>query len=260
MPDVIATSTVTLHQRLSPSCELIQPATLIQYKQYEAVALPGASDEIYSPELRKGDFVALSTAVPKEVAKSAKKSGFEVRAESSEASGLSAKPMATGSSCSDSQQAIADANNRRHERRVELQTRLRRVGFDVLPPVPIQQVQPESARNQRAAQSSGKPKVKGIRAAFAMLTTLAVSNYRSLRNVVLPIQRLSVITGANGSGKSNVYRALRLVADTAQGRVVWSLAREGGLQSTLWAGPEVTSRTVRRGDYPEIRRTIGPQQ
>jgi len=83
-----------------------------------------------------------------------------------------------------------------------------------------------------------------------MLTTLAVSNYRSLRNLVLPIQRLNVITGANGSGKSNLYRALRLVADTAQGRVVSSLAREGGLQSTLWAGPEVTSRAVRRGDYP----------
>src|SRR5438270_3627950 len=83
-----------------------------------------------------------------------------------------------------------------------------------------------------------------------MLTALAVSNYRSLRNLVLPIQRHNVITGANGSAKSNVYRALRLVADTAQGRVVWSLAREGGLQSTLWAGPEVTSRAVRRGDYP----------
>lgn len=61
---------------------------------------------------------------------------------------------------------------------------------------------------------------------------------------------LNVITGANGTGKSNVYRALRLLADTAQGRVVWSLAREGGLQSTLWAGPEETSRAVRRGDYP----------
>lgn len=83
-----------------------------------------------------------------------------------------------------------------------------------------------------------------------MLTALAVSNYRSLRDLVLPIQRLNVITGANGTGKSNVYRALRLLADTAQGRVVWSLAREGGLQSTLWAGPEETSRAVRRGDYP----------
>ncbi|HEV2495180.1 MAG TPA: AAA family ATPase, partial [Terriglobia bacterium] len=83
-----------------------------------------------------------------------------------------------------------------------------------------------------------------------MLTTLAVSNYRSLRNLVLPIQRLNVITGPNGSGKSNVYRALRLLADTARGRVISSLAREGGLQSTLWAGPEATSRAVRRGEHP----------
>jgi predicted ATPase len=83
-----------------------------------------------------------------------------------------------------------------------------------------------------------------------MLTALAISNYRSLRNLVIPLQRLNVVTGPNGSGKSNLYRALRLLADTAQGRVIPSLAREGGLQSTLWAGPEVIGRAVRRGDYP----------
>src|SRR5207244_5432688 len=83
-----------------------------------------------------------------------------------------------------------------------------------------------------------------------MRTTLAISNYRSLRSLVVPLQRLNVITGANGSGKSSLYRALRLLADTAQGRVVPSLAREGGLQSTLWAGPESISRAVKSGDYP----------
>ena len=83
-----------------------------------------------------------------------------------------------------------------------------------------------------------------------MLTTLAISNYRSLRDLIVPLGRLNVITGPNGSGKSSLYRALRLLADTAQGQVVPSLAREGGLQSTLWAGPESISRAVRRGDYP----------
>src|SRR5437763_4951295 len=83
-----------------------------------------------------------------------------------------------------------------------------------------------------------------------MLTVLAISNYRSLRNLIVPLQRLNVITGPNGSGKSSLYRALRLLADTAQGHVVTSLAREGGLQSTLWAGPESISRAVRQGDYP----------
>jgi predicted ATPase len=68
----------------------------------------------------------------------------------------------------------------------------------------------------------------------AMLNTLAVSNYRSLRNLVIPLGQLSVLTGPNGSGKSNIYRALRLLADTARGGVVASLSREGGFESTLW--------------------------
>ena len=67
-----------------------------------------------------------------------------------------------------------------------------------------------------------------------MLTVLAISNYRSLRQLVLPLKDLNVVTGANGSGKSSLYRAIRLLADTSQGRVIPSLAREGGLQSTHW--------------------------
>ena len=67
---------------------------------------------------------------------------------------------------------------------------------------------------------------------------------------MIPLGSLNVITGPNGSGKSNVYRALRLLADTARGGVVASLAREGGIDSTLWAGPESFSAAVRRGERP----------
>ena len=83
-----------------------------------------------------------------------------------------------------------------------------------------------------------------------MLQSLAIANYRSLRNLIVPLQHLNLITGPNGSGKSSVYRALRLLAETAQGGVIPSLAREGGLQSTLWAGPEKLGRSVKRGDHP----------
>lgn len=82
-----------------------------------------------------------------------------------------------------------------------------------------------------------------------MLTTLAISNYRSLRNLIVSLRRLNLVTGPNGSGKSSVYRALRLLAETAQGGVIPSLAREGGLQSTLWAGPEKFGRAVKRGEH-----------
>ena len=83
-----------------------------------------------------------------------------------------------------------------------------------------------------------------------MLQTLAVQNYRTLRDFVIPLGRLNLITGANGSGKSNIYKALRLLAETAQGGVVGSIAREGGIASVLWAGPETLSRAMRSGETP----------
>ncbi|MEW2387825.1 AAA family ATPase [Streptomyces venezuelae] len=69
-----------------------------------------------------------------------------------------------------------------------------------------------------------------------MIRTLAVENYRSLRKLIVPLDRLNVITGANGTGKSSLYRSLRLLADSATGGAVAALAREGGLPSALWAG------------------------
>jgi len=83
-----------------------------------------------------------------------------------------------------------------------------------------------------------------------MILTLAISGYRSIRELVLPLEQLTLITGANGSGKSSLYRAIRLLADVAQGGVVSALAREGGLQSTLWAGPELVSRAMKSGQVP----------
>ena len=83
-----------------------------------------------------------------------------------------------------------------------------------------------------------------------LISVLAIYNYRSLRDFIVPLGALNVITGPNGSGKSNIYRALRLLADIAQGQIIPSLAREGGLQSTLWAGPESFSRAVRSGELP----------
>ncbi len=82
-----------------------------------------------------------------------------------------------------------------------------------------------------------------------MIRTVAIQGYRSLRNLTLPLAQLSVITGANGSGKSSVYRSLRLLADTALNSVVASLAREGGLPSTFWAGPKTIARSVRQGTH-----------
>ncbi|NVB80814.1 MAG: AAA family ATPase [Kofleriaceae bacterium] len=69
-----------------------------------------------------------------------------------------------------------------------------------------------------------------------MITTLAIAGYRSLRELRIGLGRLTVITGGNGAGKSNVYRALRLLVDAAEGNLGRALAREGGMPSVMWAG------------------------
>lgn len=83
-----------------------------------------------------------------------------------------------------------------------------------------------------------------------MIKTLAIANFRSINKLVLPLSQLNVITGANGCGKSNLYKALRLLAETAQGSVVNAIAKEGGLSSTLWAGPEKITRRMQTGEVP----------
>ncbi|MGF1735298.1 AAA family ATPase [Photobacterium satsumensis] len=89
---------------------------------------------------------------------------------------------------------------------------------------------------------------KNIQANVIMLTALSIKNYRSILDLKVPLGPLNVITGENGTGKSNLYKALRLLAETAQGGVVPAIAKEGGLESTFWAGPETLSRAMRQGD------------
>ncbi|ABK90003.1 AAA family ATPase [Francisella tularensis subsp. novicida] len=81
-----------------------------------------------------------------------------------------------------------------------------------------------------------------------MLKTLAINHYRSLFDLVIPLKKLNIITGVNASGKSNLYKALRLLAETADGGVIHSLAKEGGLNTTFWAGPEKISRQMIKGE------------
>ncbi len=89
-----------------------------------------------------------------------------------------------------------------------------------------------------------------------MLKTLAIENYRSILKLTLSLGRMNLITGPNGSGKSNLYRALRLLAESAEGGVIGSLAREGGLDSTFWAGPEKITQRMRSG---EVKIEGGPR-
>lgn len=71
-----------------------------------------------------------------------------------------------------------------------------------------------------------------------LIERIAIAGYRSIRSLVLRLGQLNVVTGANGVGKSNLYRALNLMVQAAHGRLAESLAREGGFDSVRWAGPK----------------------
>jgi predicted ATPase len=81
--------------------------------------------------------------------------------------------------------------------------------------------------------------------------------YRSLQSIAYPMSGLDVFVGANGVGKTNLYRALELLQAAAANTLALELAREGGLVSTLWAGPRG------RREQPELKLSVGladPQQ
>lgn len=83
-----------------------------------------------------------------------------------------------------------------------------------------------------------------------MINAFSVSNYRSLKDIVSPLSGLNVVTGPNGCGKSNLYKALRLLSETARGNLISSIAQEGGLDYTFWAGPETFSKSMKEGSQP----------
>lgn len=70
-----------------------------------------------------------------------------------------------------------------------------------------------------------------------MIRRFRICNYRSLRDVEIRPAGLTVVTGANGAGKSNLYRALTLAAAAARGTLAPTMVMEGGMPSALWAGP-----------------------
>jgi len=65
---------------------------------------------------------------------------------------------------------------------------------------------------------------------------LNLKGFRSIRDMQLDLGRLNVISGPNGCGKSNLYKAVRLIHQAAAGRLSTALAEEGGIPKAMWAG------------------------
>ena len=82
-----------------------------------------------------------------------------------------------------------------------------------------------------------------------MVREVHAAGYRSLRSIHFPFDRLTVFVGANGVGKTNLYRALQLIQASAAGTLSRELAAEGGMESALRAG--------KRSGGQQARITVG---
>lgn len=80
---------------------------------------------------------------------------------------------------------------------------------------------------------------------FVPLTSISIENYRSVRSLTMPVDQLSLFIGANGVGKTNLYKALALLQCAAFGTLTRAIAEEGGIESVLWAGPRRSGKPVR---------------
>ena len=86
------------------------------------------------------------------------------------------------------------------------------------------------------------------------LTEIGIHGYRSIRDLRMPLRRLTVLVGANGVGKTNLYRSLELLHAAATGRLADEIAGEGGLGSVFWAGGK---NLTPDGRFDPMHRTDG---
>jgi predicted ATPase len=61
----------------------------------------------------------------------------------------------------------------------------------------------------------------------------------------MPVEACAVFVGANGAGKTNLYKALGLLRASADGTLTRAIAEEGGIESVLWAGKRRKGEPVR---------------
>ncbi len=78
-----------------------------------------------------------------------------------------------------------------------------------------------------------------------MLESIHIRGYRSLRDFRMRLGEVTVVTGQNGVGKSNLYRALAMIQRLAEGRFAETIAGEGGMPGMLWAGKRRKDEAIR---------------
>ncbi|NJM92153.1 MAG: AAA family ATPase [Rhodospirillaceae bacterium] len=87
------------------------------------------------------------------------------------------------------------------------------------------------------------------------LTAISIQGYRSIPRLHFDVDACSIFIGANGVGKTNLYKALGLLRSAADGNLTRAIAQEGGIESVLWAGSRGSGpvRMVLEAQFEELK-------
>lgn len=75
-----------------------------------------------------------------------------------------------------------------------------------------------------------------------MIERLSIQNFRSIRNTEINLSRLSVIVGANGSGKSNLIKAIQFISSIAKHGLDRAVSHAGGIRGIIPASATKTDK------------------
>ncbi|MGH9073829.1 MAG: AAA family ATPase [Acidimicrobiales bacterium] len=79
-------------------------------------------------------------------------------------------------------------------------------------------------------------------AVMAGLGKVEIEGFKSIRSATVELERVNVLVGANGSGKSNFLDALDLVGEMINQHLGMAVGRAGGADRLLFNGAKVTER------------------
>jgi predicted ATPase len=78
---------------------------------------------------------------------------------------------------------------------------------------------------------------------------MTLSGYKSIKSMDLTLNKLNILIGANGAGKSNLVSFFKMLNEMMAGRLQEYVASSGRAQSLLYFGPKVTQQVTARLEF-----------
>lgn len=74
------------------------------------------------------------------------------------------------------------------------------------------------------------------------MDSISVKGYKSFKDIKVPLNKINILIGSNGSGKSNFLSVFELLGKAYDGRLAMYVAQSGGVDKLLHNGRKVTDK------------------